>query len=347
MLFSLLTACWLDSSSLPTLNINVINFTNPYLERDVEVRIYDSPLTCPDGEPASFFLVLPASEDPVPVSIVFHSGAMDHSSFVDDPANFRASGRLKSEWASSRVWETLNLSRKTLDTAVTDLGYLPTALANAGIAQLYPTNCWGDLWHNGLEFQPNDATKEGFTRQGLDMAQFAIDVLSDAELADITGLSDVQDKLDPSTLSMIGLGTGGQAIYELLANGTAPSTVIFDSAPATFAPYLEGDFSTEQETLGRIFGDTDLSTTSLNLNTLPASSAWIWSNGDSQHPIESLVLGADALNTVDGAWVHDTNAVGHVFSNQDYDLALGVVSFIETGVTPTLGSTASEADTGE
>ena len=331
MLFSLLMACWMDSSTLPTLNINVINFTNEYLERDVEVRIYDSPLVCPDGEAASFFLVLPKSDEPVPVSIVFHSGAMDYSAYVDDPAKFRASGRLLSEWGSSRVWETLNLSRKTLDTAVTDLGYLPTALANAGIAQVYPTNCWGDLWHNGAEFQGNDAESEGYVRQGLDMAQFAVDILSNTELAESTGFSDVQEKLDPVNFSLIGLGTGGQAIYELLALGIAPSATVFDSSPSTFEAYLDGDFEVEQEALNRIFGTADLSTASLNVNTLPERTGWIWSNGDSQHPLESLELGAEAVDALPNAWVIDQNETGHVFSNRDYTLARQTTQYIMTG----------------
>ena len=331
MLFSLLMACWMDSSTLPALNINVINFTNEYLEGDVEVRIYDSPLLCPDGLPASFFLVLPKSDDPLPVSVIFHSGAMAYSDYVEDASTFRASGRLLSEWGSSRVWETLNLSRKTLDTAVTDLGYLPTALANAGVAQIYPTNCWGDLWHNGVEIQVNDAEREGFTRQGLDMAQFAVDILSSIELAESTGFSDVQEKLDTSTISMIGLGTGGQAIYELLAQGYTASAVAFDSAPASFAPYLDGDFASEQEALNRIFGSADLTTASLNVSALPSSTGWIWSNGDSQHPIEALELGAESVASIDGSWVEDQNAVGHVFSNQDYALAERVAQYILTG----------------
>ena len=331
MLFSLLMACWMDSSTLPALNINVINFTNEYLEGDVEVRIYDSPLLCPDGLPASFFLVLPKSDDPLPVSVIFHSGAMAYSDYVEDPATFRASGRLLSEWGSSRVWETLNLSRKTLNTAVTDLGYLPTALANAGVAQIYPTNCWGDLWHNGAEIQVNDAEKEGFVRQGLDMAQFSVDILSNLELAESTGFSDVQDKLDPSNISMIGLGTGGQAIYELLAQGNTADAVVFDSSPADFTSYLDGDFASEQEALNRIFGSLDLTVASLNLETLPNQSGWIWSNGDSQHPIEALELGAQSVDTLDGSWVEDQNAVGHVFSNQDYTLATRVTQYILTG----------------
>ena len=346
MLFSLLMACWMDSSMLPALNINVINFTNEYLERDVEVRIYDSTLLCPDGLPASIFLVLPKSDEPVPISVVFHTGAMTHLDEVEDPESFRASGRLLSQWASSRVWETLNLSRKTLDTAVTDLGYLPTALANAGVAQLYPTNCWGDLWHNGVEVQSNDATREGFTRQGLDMAQFALDILSNSELAEETGFSDVQDKLDASSLSMIGLGTGGQAIFELLRQGATPDTVLFDSTPATFVPYINGDFPTEQESLERIFGTAELNEASLNVDTLPSTVGWIWSNGDSQHPIDSISIGADSVMDIEGSWVTDQNAVGHVFSNRNIALAEQATEFILTGTvsSDTSGSSA-ETDT--
>ena len=346
MLFSLLMACWMDSSMLPALNINVINFTNEYLERDVEVRIYDSTLLCPDGLPASIFLVLPKSDEPVPVSVVFHTGAMTHLDEVEDPESFRASGRLLSQWASSRVWETLNLSRKTLDTAVTDLGYLPTALANAGVAQLYPTNCWGDLWHNGVEVQSNDATREGFTRQGLDMAQFALDILSNSELAEETGFSDVQDKLDALSLSMIGLGTGGQAIFELLKQGATPDAVLFDSTPATFVPYINGDFPTEQESLERIFGTAELNEASLNVDTLPSTVGWIWSNGDSQHPIDSISIGADSVMDIEGSWVTDQNAVGHVFSNRNIALAEQATEFILTGTvsSDTSGSSA-ETDT--
>ena len=122
---------------------------------------------------------------------------MAYSDYVEDPSTFREPVvRLLSEWGSSEV-ETLDLSRKTLDTAVTDLGYIPTALANAGVAQLYPTNCWGDLWHNGAEFKPT-TLNEKVLFISLDMAQFAVDILSDVELAESTGFSDVQERLDAS-----------------------------------------------------------------------------------------------------------------------------------------------------
>ena len=174
------------------------------------------------------------------------------------------------------------------------------------------------------------------------MAQFSVDILSDTELAESTGFADVQDKLDASNVSMIGLGTGGQAIYELLAQGYTAKTVVFDSAPANFAPYLDGDFASEQEALNRIFGNVDLTTASLDTSTLPSLTGWIWSNGDSQHPIETLELGAESISAIDGSWVEDQNAVGHVFSNQDYALAQRVTQYILTG-----DSTAIEVeDTG-
>ena len=101
-----------------------------------------------------FFYVDPGVDGPNPVAVIFHSGAFDFTDLIEDQA-FEASGRLLSDWSSSRIWETLNLSRQVLDTAVTDSGYLPTALANAGVGQLYPSNCWGDIWHNGAEVQIN------------------------------------------------------------------------------------------------------------------------------------------------------------------------------------------------
>ena len=39
---------------------------------------------------------------------------------------------------------------------------------------------------------------------------------------------------------------------------------------------------------------------------------------ETQHPIETLELGAESISAIDGTWVEDQNAVGHVFSNQDY-----------------------------
>ena len=332
MLFSFLMACWMDSSTLPTLNIDVINFSNEYLERpNVQVYIYDSPLNCPDGNPASFFFIKPQSDTPTPIAVVFHSGALDYDDLIEDEEIYRATGRLRSEWASSRVWETLNLSRKTLDTAVTDLGYLPTALANAGVAQLYPTNCWGDIWHNGLETQTNDSTSEGYARLGLDMAQFMVDLQTDTALAEEFGFQTVQENLDTTQSMWIGLGSGGQAIIELLNQGNAsPTAVVFDSSPSDWSIYNDDAFDFEQTALERIFGTTSAGDYSLNSVVVPERSAWIWSNGDTQHPTGTLQSGANSIES-SGGWVVDTNSTGHVFVNRDWALAEQTVQYALTG----------------
>ena len=332
MLLTLLTGCWMDFSTLPTLNVDEINFTNEYLEvEDVRVRIFESPLLCPDGKKASYFLVYPISEEPLPIAIVFHSGAIDFTDTVSEGESFVASNRLLHTWASSRVWETLNLSRKLLDTAVTDLGYLPTSLSNAHIAQLYPTNCWGDYWHNGMEVQANDSIVEGFSRQGLDMASLMIDMLQDPVLAEEIGFT-AEQPLNTNEMYWIGMGSGGHAMIELLKQGYAsPTAVIFDSTPATLTPYITGDFPYEQEAFSRIFGDSNISAFDLSTVNLPDRSAWIWSNGDPQHPYDSLAMGASLLESNANSWVLDTNQIGHVFINKDIHLANQVAHFLQTG----------------
>jgi hypothetical protein len=332
MLLTLLLGCWMDSSSLPALNIDVINFTNEYLEADkTVVYLLDSSLTCPDGEPAPFFFVDPGNADPGPVAVVFHSGAFDYKDPIEEGQSFDPAGRLLSDWSSSRIWETLNLSRQVLDTAVTDLGYLPTALANAGVAQIYPSNCWGDIWHNGSQIQPNNSDSEGYSRQGLDMADFTLKVLTDATLAEESGFEFIQAAIDPTQVMWVGLGSGGQAIIELLSQGNAaPSAVLFDSVPADWTPYLSGDFGYEQEGLNRIFGSELPIDFSLDADLLPQRTGWIWSNGDSQHPVDTLRSGATLVESI-GGWVVDTNTVGHIFSNQDWSLAQSSVNYMLNG----------------
>jgi len=348
MLLSLLAGCWLNFAELSTLNVSEVAFSNEHLSvSNVWIRMFDSPLICPDGDPAPFFLVYPESEDILPVAIVFHTGALDYGAFVPEGSSFNATGRLTSNWASSRVWETLNMARQSLDTSVTDLGHLPTALTNAGIAQLYPSNCWGDYWHNGEVVNLNDSTAEGYTRQGLDMAQLMINLLENEQLAGDLNFK-LEQQFNPDETYWIGMGSGGQAIVELLLKGTAtPSGIVFDSYPASLQPYLSGEdlYSFEQEAFARIFGEEDPAEYSLNnINILPAKTAWIWSNGDPQHPRESLETGADIISEVEGSWVEDQNENAHVFINKDIDLANRVVNFLLTG---NHELPASPEDTGE
>lgn len=335
MLLSLILACWVDFSTLPRLNVDEVEFSNEHLEvANVRVRMFDSNLNCPDGEPASFFAVYPVSSAPLPIAIVFHTGALDYDETISEEESFEASNRLTRTWASSRIWETLNLTRQSLDTGVTDLGTLPTAFANAGIAQIYPSNCWGDYWHNGLEHNPNNSALEGFSRQGFDMAQLMVDLLEEESLAGDLGF-DFEQQFDTSSVYWIGMGSGGRAIIELLLAGNqAPSGIVFDSTPADLSPYLANNetYEFEQIAFQRIFQDASLGDFSLStLNSLPSRTAWIYSNGDPMHPQESLSAGVDVIENIEGAWITDRNETGHVFINQDMDLARDVRQYLLTG----------------
>ena len=106
---------------------------------------------------------------------------------------------------------------------------------------------------------------------------------------------------------------------------------------------FEGDFTYEQEGLDRIFGDSSPADFALNIDLLPERVGWIWSNGDTQHPIDSLLSGATVVENM-GGWVVDTNSVGHVFSNRDWTLAQDSVNYLLTGTldTDTPSDTASE-----
>ena len=103
MLLSLL-ACWVDFSTLPRLNVDEVDFSNEYLEvANVRVRMFDSIYNVPMGRLPLFFAV-PVSSAPLPIAVVFHTGALDYDDPVTEEESFQASNRLTRTWASSRVW---------------------------------------------------------------------------------------------------------------------------------------------------------------------------------------------------------------------------------------------------
>jgi hypothetical protein len=335
MLLSLFLACWVPFSELPSLDINEVAFSNEHLETpNVRVRIFDSNLYCPDGELASFFAVYPISTTPLPIAVIFHTGALDYGDTVSENDDFQASNRLTRTWAASRIWETLDLTDLVLDTGVVDLGTLPAALANAGVAQIYPSNCWGDYWHNGIEHNPNNSISEGYSRQGFDMAQLMIDLLNDDSLAGDLGFN-FEQEFDKNSVYWIGMGSGGRAITELLLAGNpVPSGIIFDSTPDDLQPYLADNetYAFEQKAFERIFLDENLDNFALDaVTSLPARTAWIYSNGDPQHPQESFYSGANIIENIEGSWITDRNKNGHVFINQDIQLAEQSVQFLLSG----------------
>ena len=58
------------------------------------------------------------------------------------------------------------MSIDTIDPSENNTGALATALLDANVVQLYPANCWGDLWHNQADETDNNYDLESFNRSG-------------------------------------------------------------------------------------------------------------------------------------------------------------------------------------
>ena len=190
-----------------------------------------------------------SATESAPVAIVFHSSSFDYvvRPDIDDPlsgAHYRSGTdeytRLHQGWGVAKVWETLGMHEAIEPTEV-NLGTLPAALVNAGVVTLYPTNCWGDLWHNDLEGQPNDlATELGLQRYGFTYAQWMIRFLNDPDFAAGHKI-DIGLDLDLDRLILVGLGDGARAIAEILQEDDSPTVhgVLLDSPIDDFSTWAD------------------------------------------------------------------------------------------------------------
>jgi len=359
----LLTGCWKPAEDLSVLSFDQVPYDNPYLtSTDAVVSAFDTQLTCPDGSPSRIFMVhrQELAED-APVAIVLHSGAFD---YVVDPSDqgylegrhYRVETRLSRAWSVAKMWETLGLSGVAVDPSEENLGTLPAALTDAGYVQLYPGNCWGDLWHNEEGYQDSAFTLEGFPRNGRTVAHWMIRMAVEPDFAASQGVT-FPTTLDPSAIDLIGLGEGGRGVTELLLRDDMPAIrgAVWDSTPDDLGPYLD-DPDTHQsyvDGLARIFVDEDLAriddwslTAAAAAGALPGRVAYLWSDGDPRQEDALMAAGAQAVASVSGAWVENLETPRHVFLNGDLELATGMVNFLLTGLTPDEQPTPAEGDTG-
>ena len=158
MIMLLLTGCWHSLENAPKIQSDAQPFFNEALSRDdIVVAEYQTSLICPDNRPASIFVVYPKKDDngtdtstpseTEEVAIIFHSGALAYQTSYQVDLKIIPE-RLTSQWAKNKVWETLGMSLYPTDENERNFGTLPVTLANNGWIQIYPTNCWGDQWHN-------------------------------------------------------------------------------------------------------------------------------------------------------------------------------------------------------
>lgn len=359
LILLLLQGCWPGDALRSTLDFSAVAYTNDALDAErgeVVVSLFETALACPSGGDTRFAAVYPRDlVGPAPVAIVFHSGAFDY--LIDGDvagAHYYSPSRLERGWAVSQVWDTLGLSPSP---SPANLGTLPAALANAGIVQLYPANCWGDLWHNEQGLQDNDYSAESFSRNGRTIAGWMTQILTDPAFAEAREFQ-IPVELDPSTLFLVGLGDGGRAIPEiLLREGTPPITgILLDSVPDDLTAYIDpaSAFNDIEHGLLRIFTEDrigqvqDFSLLSLDSrDLLPARVGLIWSDGDPQIPLDSIQPTAQRLSQRPGAWVHNTRLPLHTTLNRDLDLANDAVQYLLTGTLPADTDTDDPVDTGD
>lgn len=320
----------------------LVPYENPHLIRDdVVIQGFDTELECPDGSLARFHIVYPElMTEPAPVAVVLHSGSFDYvlQHGEDGPLSgphYHASSRLSGEFAVRKVWETLGLQITDVDPSEDNQGTMPAALANSGVVQLIPGNCWGDMWHNEEGVQGNEVEHDGFPRNGRAFASWMIRFLVDEDFAISQGV-EIPAMVDLNALYLIGLGDGGRGVLELLQHPDMPAVAgaMVDSTPDNLAAFTEHpiDFNDKIEGIKRIFGEenlADIGTQSFAGDVeLPLRFYYLWSSSDPQLPRASMEPAALALDGQVGVVVHNTGTQGHVMSNSDIDLAQEIVNVL-------------------
>lgn len=249
--------CYKDFQDLAEINLKDIPFENPDLEAEgAQVSTFTADLDCPDGEPATFFAVYPVNSTPSQIAIVFHSGAFDYQDFTEE-VGFHSPSRMNQQWAREKVWDTLGMNTQTMDPSEVNTGALATALLDANVVQIYPANCWGDLWHNQADETDNNYELESFNRSGRTFAYWMTQLIQNPNFP---GVSDFQiaQPFDTSEVYWIGLGNGSRAIAELLHRGVAaPTGILLDSPLGDLQPYRDNadNFVEHNKALDRIFAE--------------------------------------------------------------------------------------------
>ncbi|MEL6345511.1 MAG: hypothetical protein AAFV53_20550 [Myxococcota bacterium] len=349
LLWTLLVGCWPNDGERASLDFSAIPYDNAdVVDSGALISFFDGDRLCPDGERnRTIALFRDDLPDPAPVAIIYHAGAFDfifdELGDLNDPS-FYNPGRLNRGWAVGKAWETLGLNLNIPDAAEENEGALAAALLNAGVAQIYPTNCWGDFWHNDPEIRPNDLDVEVFERSGFTVANDALRLVTDEAFANEQDFQ-IPVELDQSQIYLIGLGSGSRAVTEILLTTAAADVagVLVDSPPDLLSAYIDplDPFDEEEEGLRRIYGELALpSIDDQSLQTLagddalPARVGMIWSDADPRLPQGSVAPTAETLAGLPGAWVYNQRRPVHVSVNGDLELATGAVEYLLTGTIP-------------
>ena len=346
-----ITGCWkTEFSEVPA---TALEFAADGAPAGWLITSIDVDLECPNGEDARFYFVYPTKEAEegaaLEAAVIYHSGAFDFvfAPTTDDPlagTHFSTPSRLDNGFAIRHVYATLGMLPNEIE-AERHSGTLPIALAEANIAMLFATNCWGDMWRNRRGLADNDFPSDLFARDGRTAAEWGYQFLADPAFAQLLGV-ELPATIQLDKVYAIGLGEGGRAVGELLtvdSNGDGvpdhtPAGVIVDSSPDDLGVYYD-DPSLNGNTiagLNRIFpdggGDTDIA--SLANAPLPARTGYIYSTGDDQIPYEAHRPASTRLLEEPTMWQYVATDSRHVLLNDDLELAREAVGYLQDGSVP-------------
>ena len=378
MLTLLTLACW--KTDLEAVDTTYVPFQNDYTNTTTAVvETVVTGLSCPDGEPARFYAVYdPEEPADQPVVIVLHSAALDYVYFpkADSPLagehyapSDAGDHRLSAAWGIKKTWETLGMYPQ-VDTSEDNLGTLPAQLANDGVVALYPANCWGDLWHNSEEFQPNDSSTDLFWRNGLTMAWWMVRSVIEEEPTFLgEEIPEFKAYASSENLHVIGLGDGARGVYDLVLRlhgnddyGARFSSVVLDS-PVDDLDQWAATVTGVQGGLDRIFyGQRDtpgppywslpallgLDEAYGDFDFLDGTRVGVAYSGiDPRVPSGNLEAAQTALGGRPATCVVDTAQQGHVFLNADTNLARDLTQFAVRGIgNATCQDVPASGDTG-
>lgn len=360
-------ACWKTETPV---EFDVVPFSNELSSGGtgvVETLVTD--LDCPDGEPARIVLVYDSEwTEPRPAAIVLHSSAFDY--VLNPVADSALTGahwagtsddgvhRMSQAWGVQKVWETLGMYGQ-VEPAETNLGAVPAAILDAGMVGIYPTNCWGDLWHNSSTDQPNDRGTEFLDREGGTFAWWMVRFLRDATFASTQNITPAV-RIDGQTIYLFGLGDGALGVADLLRH---------DELPAIAGVYLDSpvdDLDQWAETpgidegLARIYfdpagadtGEAGSSYEAWSIRNLLIDGAFadipgvlVHSSVDPRVPsgnLDALVAKLENKNDNGSAnfCIVDTATSTHVQSNADLPMAKDLVDFL-------LGASSTRCETSD
>ncbi len=350
-----LSGCWqLDPAEVP---LGAVDFAPEGQDAPDGWRVLamDMQIDCPDGEEAKFYFVYPVEAETtglaVPAAVVYGAGAFDFvfAPTTEEPlagTHYATPSRLDHAWAVRNVFTTLGMLPDEIENE-NQTGALPIALAEQGVAMLFPANCWGDMWHNRGGLRDNDFPADFFSREGRTVAEWGYQVLADPNVAAALQI-ELPIAIDATEVYAIGLGDGGRAVTELLSvdankDGIAdysPAGALVDSTADDLSIFFRDPsrYGNRVAGLNRIFPYGNVSDGSLATATLPERFGYLYAMDDAEVPQFAHVQAMDILLDDPTKWVYVESGSRHgLLNSDDLTLARDAVIYLRQGTVPTSG----------